>query len=289
MFVSDKLIYIQLQKTGCTHIANLLSKCIGGKYILSEHVGKHNWLQNYNINKLIIGSIRNPWDWYVSLWAYGCNKKGFLNLNVTRKDIKNLRSPIFIKLKTMNEYKGPYYNIGDICKNTINEIFLKPTSKWNELYSSYSEKKNFRTWLNFLLKSRKQDVGEGYYQSSISDFAGLLTYRYCKLFHKNFFKKDIFKGIKNFDCLNEFDKKNNILDYTIKTENIENDLIYVLNEVGYKIDKKIKNIISVSGKTNISKHFNTEFYYDDETAKLVYEKEKLIIDKYKYLPPIPLT
>ena len=152
MFVSDKLIYIQLHKTACTHIASLLSNCIGGKIIFGEYVGKHNWLQDYNTDRLIIGSIRNPWDWYVSLWAFGCINKGFLNLKVTKKGIDNIILPISIKLKTMNGYKGPYYKTNDLYRIIINEIFLKPTSKWNKLYDSYSNKKNFQKWLNFILK-----------------------------------------------------------------------------------------------------------------------------------------
>ena len=52
MFISRKIIYLQLQKTACSHIAKLLLSCIGGK-----QVGKHNWLQEYDTNKHIIGSI----------------------------------------------------------------------------------------------------------------------------------------------------------------------------------------------------------------------------------------
>ena len=31
MFVTDKLIYLQLQKTACSHIAAMLEKTVGGK------------------------------------------------------------------------------------------------------------------------------------------------------------------------------------------------------------------------------------------------------------------
>ena len=75
MFVNERLIYLQLQKTGCTHVAMLLDKLIGG-----EQVGKHNRLpaRLESEGRLIVGSVRNPWDWYVSLWAFGCEQCGGL-------------------------------------------------------------------------------------------------------------------------------------------------------------------------------------------------------------------
>jgi hypothetical protein len=71
MIVNEKLIYLMMQKTGCSHIAKLILQTVGG-----ERIGTHNKLTDYNTGKYIIGSIRNPWDWYVSLWAYGCRGKG---------------------------------------------------------------------------------------------------------------------------------------------------------------------------------------------------------------------
>ena len=70
MFVAQGLIYLELQKTGGTHIRRLLERYTGGK-----PVGKHNRLPAGSDADFIIGSIRNPWDWYVSLWAYGVTQR----------------------------------------------------------------------------------------------------------------------------------------------------------------------------------------------------------------------
>ena len=37
MFVSDSIVFMELHKTGCTHIRNLLKELVGG-----EFQGKHN-------------------------------------------------------------------------------------------------------------------------------------------------------------------------------------------------------------------------------------------------------
>ena len=71
MFVSKDLVFLELQKTGGSHILRLLSQWVKG-----EIVGKHNRLNWENAGKFVVGSIRNPWDWYVSLWAYGVGGQG---------------------------------------------------------------------------------------------------------------------------------------------------------------------------------------------------------------------
>lgn len=69
MFVSDRLIFLELPKTGCSHIIKLLKRVVSGR-----EKGKHNRPPKRLIRSSlpIVGSIRNPWDWYVSLWAFGC-------------------------------------------------------------------------------------------------------------------------------------------------------------------------------------------------------------------------
>src|SRR4051812_35017204 len=71
MFVSDRLIYIQMQKTASTHIARVLAEVVGG-----EQHQQHIRLRGDRDGRLVVVSVRSPWDWYVSLWAYGCRGGG---------------------------------------------------------------------------------------------------------------------------------------------------------------------------------------------------------------------
>ena len=73
MYVSQKLVYLQMQKTGSTHVTRVLKHRIKG-----SQRERHEQLQDYQKfkDRLIVSSVRNPWDWYVSLWAYGCSGKG---------------------------------------------------------------------------------------------------------------------------------------------------------------------------------------------------------------------
>src|SRR5215471_4451854 len=82
MLISEKLIFIELQKTGSTHIKGLLRKLVGG-----ENDGKHNVPSEELITsgKKFVASVRDPWAWYLSLWSYGCLQKGELYERLTNE------------------------------------------------------------------------------------------------------------------------------------------------------------------------------------------------------------
>ena len=295
MFISNKLVYIQLEKTACTHIASLLSKYIGG-----TQFKKHNTIDKYNQNKLlnsnqlIVGSIRNPWDWYVSLWAFATKGDERIYKNVTKRSLRNA-------LKT---YSGVDEPGNFICwfkqkpfQRSLNTIFNsyrglrsecnKPVNIWQECYRNPEEVANFRRWLKLIYNpNRAYDLGIGYGQNPLSKVAGLMTYRYCRLYTQNFFEESKKQQLTTITELTNFEREFNILDETIQVENLESDLISVLQKANYQLSPEQYNSIIQSPKTNKSKHLDTSDYYDAETIDLIAEKEKLIIDKYSYSPPL---
>ena len=267
MYITDKLIYLQLQKTGCTHISKLLSETVGG-----SQKTKHQYLLNYNTDKYIIGSIRNPWEWYVSLWAYGSGDKGSLKNRLT------LHNPFEI-----------IYGFFSGKINKIKNELEKPVKLWRMTYQDYKNPDCFRNWLKLIHDpNRKKDLDEGYPEHVISNFAGIMTYRYCRLYHKDFFLKENQNKIRNYNDLKKFDKTNSLLDFIIRNESLEYDLIDVLKKVGYDLDKNQIKFIhdNANIKTFKSKHFDSSYYYDKETIDLVTNSEKFIIEKYGYVPPI---
>jgi len=266
LFITDKLIYLQLQKTGCTHISLLFSKIVGG-----VQKTKHQYLRDYNVDKFIVGSIRNPWKWYVSLWAFGCGGKGSLNNRLTERHLYDILNG-FVKGKIEN------------IKNELE----KPIKLWRTTYQDYKNPEHFRKWLKLLHDpKRKKDIGEGYPDHIISNYAGIMTYRYCRLYHRDFFLKENQNKLRSYNDLIEFDKTNNLLDFIIRNESLEDDVVDVLKKVGYNLDEnQIKFIYDSSkNKTFKSKHYDSSYYYDNETIELVTNSEKFIIEKYGYKPP----
>jgi len=260
MFIGEKLIYLQMQKTGCTYIANLLKDNIGGNII-----GKHNWLIDYNVDKIIIGSIRNPWHWYVSLWAYGCMKKGGLYNRLT-----NRRTPFKKNIKRFEFH----YALNDL---------VKPIKQWKGCYIDPESGENFRTWLKQIYNpNRKWDLGEGYAKYKFSDSVGFMTHRYCQLHHRNYRSNSTKRSLTSVEDLFEYDKENNLLDYVIKMENMEIDLTRILKKLGY-INALKTNLLPEN--LNKSEHHEVAYYYDTKTINLVRERERFIIEKFGYNPP----
>lgn len=253
MFVTDKLIYLQLQKTACSHIAAMLEKTVGGK-----RIGLHIPLPRrlYSTGKYIVGSIRNPWDWYVSQWSYGCAGRGALrNRLCGRKFFRFFEKP-------------------------LNEL-TKPVAVWRDSYGDYRDPDRFKQWLKLIFDpARKKDLGEGYARSPVSGFAGLMTFRYIKIYTRG-------GGAPDLAALKKFDSENNFLKFTIRVESIKKDLLQALKNAGYDLSEDKIRIIEqgAENRTNPSEHLPAEFYYDDETVDLVAKKEKLLVEKYSYSPP----
>ena len=270
MFVSDALVFLELQKTGCTHIAKLMAQVVPGKQI-----GKHNRLPQdlRDSQRQIVGSIRNPWDWYISLWAYGCGGKGELYHNVA------VHWPVIVWL-----LRDPGYTI-----RTLPYQFKKPARRWRRTYQSSDQPQLFREWLHLMLDpKRKYDLLERYADTPISSYAGLLTYRYIFLFSRN--ARDLFtkpEAVQSLADLRAFDRQNNQLDHVIRNESLEDDLIQVLTACGAQLTEAQIQTIRQSGRTNASSRKRTlDYYYDQETLELVRSREQFIIDKYRYATPM---
>jgi len=263
MFISENVIYFELQKTGCSHTLNILNTLIpDGKII-----GKHNVYSSVSKsdlgdfrNKIKIGNIRNPWDWYVSLWSFGCLHEGGLYGRVTRKP----------NLFKFNQFR---HIINGSC-------FKYNIDLWKKLYSDSSNIDNFKKWLTLILLEQDYSIFEGYTESKISKKIGLLSYRYIKLYTKKG-KNDLVK-INSYSDLIHYDNQHNFINLFIKNESIHHD--FINNSELFGISSKNMRIVleGFNIRTNSSIRGDYRNYYDDELVDLVYKKEKFILDKFNY-------
>ena len=277
MFVANELVFLETQKTGGTHIRRLLEQYTDGK-----PVGKHNRLTDEYADRFIFGSIRNPWDWYVSLWAYGVSGRGAIRSRCARGIDLNYYHRMLPKAMGKN-WLTPYELAISLYFDSI-----KPVSKWQFTYHDATKPELFRQWLKMLLDDKRRfDFGEGYGFSPLSRHAGLLTYRYFRLFTRgNHIFKD--RRLTHFDGLAAFDHDFNIANDMIKTESLEEDFIRIMSAAGYTLSDDEMNAIhnKDGGKTNVSERRSAAFYYDDASIELVANKDRYLIEKYNYSPPL---
>jgi len=269
MYISDKCVYLELEKTGSTHVIRMLRKLEKGGVI----EGKHNRAsaEILNSGRAMMGSVRNPWDWYVSQWGFGCESQGGLFLRQTGMGIAGYG---------MREH--PYFALRSILHQPF-----KPVKKWQYVYEDIKDPKRFRLWLSMMFDAaRKQDIGNGYGQSSLSQFAGYFSYSYLYLYSR------MIKGLYNNSLssladLRAFDGQQNVLDYTIRNESLDADLMQSVQKLGINLGKDEHAMLSTAFRTNESaRERDLSFYYDQKSVDLVAQREAFIVEKFSYPKPI---
>lgn len=279
MFVAEKLVFTELHKTGGTHICKWLERLVGG-----EHVGKHNRVPKRLRNRFVVGSIRNPWDWYVSLWAYGCSGRGSVYFQTTRG----------LSLRYLNEQLGPEMGFDTLplqykLRQALADL-RRPIHSWREVYSSADDVHAFRRWLQLIMSyDRRFDVAEGYGFSPSARWAGLMSYRYLKLFTGLGERLYLDRATETVDGARHTIETDAVVDFVIRNEHLEDDLLVAVSRAGYAIDEKERREFlaqSSRSKTNTSTRMPTASYYDEPSARLVEEREELIVSAFGYQAPI---
>ena len=277
MFLAKNLVFTELHKTGGSHILKCLQSVMEG-----DIVGKHNRVPPHLRNLNVIGSIRNPWDWYVSLWSFGCAQNG----NLYRCTTKRFNYSYY--LKELNKELGKKWLSPSEYLKQIYSDAGKPVRQWQDCYQDSRNPSLFQAWLKMLLNpNRRFDLGEGYGFSPVSFRYGLLTYRYLKLFtciddqlHRSL-------PVQDPHLFQKLVKDKTFINHFIRNEHLESDLIYALSRMAVPLKNNFQKVIEDLGhkKTNKSERLGTEYYYDQESIDLVLNKDKTIIDLHDYHPP----
>jgi hypothetical protein len=272
MFVSDRLVFLQLQKSACTHIANLLGQRLEGRTI-----GKHEPLASLPAGKLVACSVRNPWDWYVSLWAFGCQRRGGMYLHLTEPRHKVLPGALrdgFQDSRFWAEWPG-----------MVGAYAARDRKEWQELYADSGSAVAFRSWLTRVLSGGgKRFEVDDYPYLPMRDVLGLYTYRFLRMSILRPVWRREAPRVRSMDDVARLYADHNIVDRYIRTEQLEEDLAEVLREVG--LDGVTAEDLVVP-RRNASSRRDVGHYHDAATIDLVAREERFLIDRFGYAPPEP--
>ena len=253
MFIGEKLLYLELPKTGCTHVRKLLRKmpsCKGKKF------GKHNTIYRLSpedraglSSKIKFGNVRNPWDWYVSLWAFGCMGRGLVYNTLTG-------------VRKQPQLGG--------------ELF----AKWQDVYRA-DDVHCFRRWLRMLLVTNRADVRHGFDRSGFSDRIGFMSHRYLKLYVARPHSGPV--GMDTLEQIEEYDRSFGLLDSFVRLEFLEEDLLSVLSRIPITQREQEMILSRRTSRSNASsRRRDYRHYYDDSCAELVARKDEFLIRKHRY-------
>lgn len=264
MVVSDELVFVELNKTGSTHITQILRDLIGG-----ERRGVHNPPSTTLVqsDRCFLGSIRNPWEWYVSLWAYGCQGDGALHGQLTTARLLG---------------HGWRDNVVEAVQKLWDDL-TKDQKGWKKLYADVTDADLFQRWL---IRIHDESVGP-YADAQGKSPLGLLSRFYANLFWHPDHKERVVRNIGSADEARHLDVEQCYIDHFIRTEHLEDDLAKVLTVILKIVPRNKVDIIYKKSKTNSSRRKrNIRYYYNQKTKNLVNEKDSLIINKFDYKMPL---
>lgn len=258
-----------MPKTGCTHIATILATIFEG-----EHIGKHNRASDKDIDsqRFFLSSIRNPWDWYLSLWTFGVQGNGGLRNRLTERSFsKSLRAAMISRPRNfIMPLKEPFRDV----------------EQWRNVYDRSDNVLGFRRWLELIHQPCNSSIiGEGYGTGNIAEMAGFMTYRYLFLCCNNLNQLQHKSAINIDTNLMDFDKENCYIDYFVRQEFLEEDLCEGLEKVKTLDDGTKSNIYSKKKINTSNRLLEIGDYYDQSSVDIIGKREQLIISKFNYLPP----
>jgi hypothetical protein len=285
MLVGDKLIYLQLQKTGSTRITDLIRSTVGAEERTKHHRVRPADLEDPALaGRRFVGSVRNPWTYYVSLWAYGNRRAGGIYERTTGRP----------RWDRPDDERGSYDRDATPTAER-DEDARRRAQVWKRAYSKanprrpvrrtarlLTDRQRFRRWLHLLNDPEyRGDVGEGYGRSPIAEHSGLLTYRYVTLYTVG----GSGPVLDTYDKMVAYADEHLLCQDVIRMEHLADDLEAALLAAGYDLDDDQRAALRVrteDRRENPSTHRRAAWYYDDETRELVARRDRFVIERHGY-------
>ena len=83
MIVTNRFVFIHMHKTGGQSINQGLLNCVAGTREIGYHY-PHSLLPQEFAHLPLVALIRNPWDWYVSWYAFNRESENGMNNQLFR-------------------------------------------------------------------------------------------------------------------------------------------------------------------------------------------------------------
>ena len=231
MIVSDKIVFLQLQKSGCTHVERVLNRYFG-----AEQQGKHHPLpRGIRLNdRKVLSSIRNPWDFYFSLWSFNCMGEGGNYQRATTR-----RGPDVLWREERLAWVPVDARLRRFAPHCRAER-AKDIAFYRNCFADGSDPTRFRAWLRRTVGPADPFVQfPDYGYSRLSERFGLLTFLHMVLACRN--RGALFGArFDDYGALQAYFARENTLDDVIRLENLPSDLIRVLRRSDHEVSDEAR-------------------------------------------------
>lgn len=262
MLVAEKLVFVELHRTGASKLQKLLAEVAG-----AEHPEKVTASAEALAARglPVIGYVSDPLAWYYFLWKQGCAGKGDLHKRLTDPA---RWSALAAKLATQAQERGK------------SGPSLELPSGWGAdhakgvWYASSENPAAFREWLRAVLKTRsiRRLVSPAYSHSPVQKFAGLMTHEYFSTFVRGFDKVDAATG--SHEALWALNEAQAITPWFVRAESTSADLEAVLSKIGITLTEQQWAAARALDKAGRQKQVDA--FYNDEARGWVLESDAVM-------------
>lgn len=266
MFTSDQLIFLHLQKAAGSAIVKVLDDRLDGTVI-----GGHTQLLTSPNGRIVLGAIRDPQDWYASLWSYGCSRRGTVYDRLVRGRLDALQQVVRQAAMHPSTWK-------DAAKQVVRDTRRKP-DYFRDLYDSRDDPQRFRQWLAAISGSAGRDyLSTEYAGLAMRRVAGFMTFRVLRLFCDyqawNRYKRALTTHAQIDAFLDEY----LLIDRMIRVEYLNTDLAEILFEVGALESGETLEV----ARLNTSSRLSTDILYDAASRAIIVEREGVLLRRFGY-------
>lgn len=264
MIIGKNFYIIEMPKTGTTFLRNYFKQYKDIKLSAHHDTIDENTELNYSTKEFKIGTIRNPYSWYLSFWKWSCQQK---KKSPLYSDITSRR----LKLKRL-KFNG----------NLISYIFCQLTKNKKDLknlFKDVNSKKNFNHFVEILLNYKYRNIISSDFSFIPHKNLGYMTYYFLT---QNISKKDykkLYYSNEKFSSILKFLDNRLSLNLFFKTENLTNNLKVFLkkNKIFLKDLKKIK-------RNSTKNKFNKNYldFFTKRNLKIIEKKDDYLFRKFKY-------
>jgi hypothetical protein len=253
MIEFENFVYLDVYRTGSKHIIRLLRSIAEERELRAWRHSSITKGGPFAIprGKIIFTTVRNPWDWYVSLWSYGANK-----------------------MEAIHRY--------------LSQVL--PQNEVNQLYDTADPKGSFHRWLCAMHDPEfsSRFMHEGYPRSHLASFMGLYTFRFQRVTtrYPHFFLRRW--RIHDAGAVRSFHARRKAYEFVLFNETLSDDLIAFVTRFGDRCRFKKHAIDIIRGadieRINASKRLlpNYREYYDDKLRSLVAKRDLFFLEEFGY-------
>jgi hypothetical protein len=253
MIEFETFIYLDVYKTGSAHLKNLLPAITDSKEVrMKRHApltsGRpYTWTGG----KLVFATVRNPWDWYVSLWSYATDGKGAIHRFFSEALPKK-------EMRLMFDRQNPVVS--------------------------------FERWLRAVndKEFNERVIRNNMPESGLGGIIGLYTFRFMRVttpYPTLFLKR---WSVPSIDAAIRYQRRFGLYKEMLRSESLNADLIDFVGKYRERCRFKADAEAIIQDYAKQPRNTSTRIlpsyrdYYTDETRALVAEKDRLIVDLFGY-------